>query len=287
MSSSHKETQAAWQLQHGHAAQTVPQTMLTSLGAVLLPHLGVCLLLSHLEQHKRSGVTIDCVLYICQSMPPPPDLVHVHWSCTLQTSTTQALLPCSTSPASHISIAPPLSTAHCYPVPPPHTHMPPPTHTLPPPPNTHTHTHVPPCPGEMKAVCAGALGIGCIIFMVLALGSIAAFGPSVNANILNNLSATGMAPLIGAAPAAVSGADTFGGSPGGRAGGRGRGEEGGMTVCMTRQCVGLRWACRVCQGSGGGAAMSLVQHEAVAGCCWGDHVLTCRLLPFVARSKWP
>lgn len=54
-------------------------------------------------------------------------------------------------------------------------------------------------------MCAGALGIGCVIFMVLALGSIAAFGPAVNSNILNNLSATGMTPLIGAAPAAVSG----------------------------------------------------------------------------------
>lgn len=55
----------------------------------------------------------------------------------------------------------------------------------------------------MKAVCAGALAIGCVIFMVLALGSIAAFGPAVNSNILNNLSATGMTPLIGAAAAQV------------------------------------------------------------------------------------
>lgn len=58
--------------------------------------------------------------------------------------------------------------------------------------------------GEMKAVCAGALGLGCVIFMVLALGSIAAFGPALNSNILNNMSATGMAPLIGAPAAAVS-----------------------------------------------------------------------------------
>lgn len=56
-------------------------------------------------------------------------------------------------------------------------------------------------PGEMKAVCAGALGLGCVIFLVLALGSIAAFGPAVNSNILNNLSATGMAPLIGSTAA--------------------------------------------------------------------------------------
>ena len=58
--------------------------------------------------------------------------------------------------------------------------------------------------GEMKAVAAGALGIGCVIFLVLALGSIAAFGPALNSNILNNMSATGMAPLIGSGPAAVS-----------------------------------------------------------------------------------
>jgi hypothetical protein len=58
--------------------------------------------------------------------------------------------------------------------------------------------------GEMKAVCAGALGLGCVIFMVLALGSIAAFGPALNSNILNNMSATGMAPLIGGPAAAVS-----------------------------------------------------------------------------------
>jgi hypothetical protein len=56
----------------------------------------------------------------------------------------------------------------------------------------------------MKAVCAGALGIGCVIFLVLALGSIAAFGPALNSNILNNMSATGMAPLIGGPAAAVS-----------------------------------------------------------------------------------
>jgi len=57
----------------------------------------------------------------------------------------------------------------------------------------------------MKAVCAGALGLGCVIFLVLALGSIAAFGPAVNSNILNNLSATGMAPLIGSTAAQVRG----------------------------------------------------------------------------------
>jgi hypothetical protein len=55
----------------------------------------------------------------------------------------------------------------------------------------------------MKAVAAGALGLGCAVFLTLALGAIAAFGPAVNANILNNLSATGMAPLIGSGPAQV------------------------------------------------------------------------------------
>jgi hypothetical protein len=52
----------------------------------------------------------------------------------------------------------------------------------------------------MKAVAGGALALGCAVFVVLALGSIAAFG-AVDANILNNLSASGMAPLIGDAPA--------------------------------------------------------------------------------------
>jgi hypothetical protein len=46
--------------------------------------------------------------------------------------------------------------------------------------------------------------MGCVIFLVLGLGSVAAFGPSVNSNILNNLSASGMAPLIGAQAASVS-----------------------------------------------------------------------------------
>lgn len=46
--------------------------------------------------------------------------------------------------------------------------------------------------------------MGCVIFLVLGLGSVAAFGPAVDANILNNLSATGMAPLIGSRAAAVS-----------------------------------------------------------------------------------
>ena len=73
--------------------------------------------------------------------------------------------------------------------------------------------------GEMKAVAAGALGIGCVIFLVLALGSIAAFGPALNSNILNNMSATGMAPLIGSGPAAVSA--VCGGGGGGGAGGHG------------------------------------------------------------------
>jgi hypothetical protein len=70
--------------------------------------------------------------------------------------------------------------------------------------------------GEMKAVAAGALGIGCVIFLVLALGSIAAFGPALNSNILNNMSATGMAPLIGSGPAAVSTLQWEGGGAGWR-----------------------------------------------------------------------
>lgn len=57
---------------------------------------------------------------------------------------------------------------------------------------------------EMKAVCAGSLTMGLVIFLVLGLGSVAAFGGAVDANILNNLSATGMAPLIGSQLAAVS-----------------------------------------------------------------------------------
>ncbi|WIA21170.1 hypothetical protein OEZ86_005042 [Tetradesmus obliquus] len=56
---------------------------------------------------------------------------------------------------------------------------------------------------EMKAVCAGSLALGCAIFLVLGLGSVAAFGPGVSSNILNNLSASGMAPLIGSQAAAV------------------------------------------------------------------------------------
>jgi hypothetical protein len=46
--------------------------------------------------------------------------------------------------------------------------------------------------------------MGCVIFLVLGLGSVAAFGPAVNSNILNNLSASGMAPLIGSQAASVS-----------------------------------------------------------------------------------
>eukprot|EP00878_Enallax_costatus_P026936 GHUV01028951.1.p1 GENE.GHUV01028951.1~~GHUV01028951.1.p1 ORF type:complete len:247 (+),score=76.73 GHUV01028951.1:660-1400(+) len=56
---------------------------------------------------------------------------------------------------------------------------------------------------EMKAVCGGSLAMGCVIFLVLGLGSVAAFGAGVDANILNNLSATGMAPLIGSQLASV------------------------------------------------------------------------------------
>lgn len=60
---------------------------------------------------------------------------------------------------------------------------------------------------EMKAVCGGSLAMGCVIFLVLGLGSVAAFGAGVDANILNNLSATGMAPLIGSQLASVSGSE--------------------------------------------------------------------------------
>jgi amino acid permease len=56
---------------------------------------------------------------------------------------------------------------------------------------------------EMKAVCAGSLIMGLVIFLVLGLGSVAAFGGAVDANILNNLSAGGMAGLLGPQLASV------------------------------------------------------------------------------------
>eukprot|EP00879_Flechtneria_rotunda_P012528 GHRR01013081.1.p1 GENE.GHRR01013081.1~~GHRR01013081.1.p1 ORF type:complete len:250 (+),score=83.49 GHRR01013081.1:321-1070(+) len=64
---------------------------------------------------------------------------------------------------------------------------------------------------DMKAVCAGALALGCCVFLTLGLGSVAAFGPAVNPNILNNLSAGGMAPLIGSQLAQVLSALVRGG----------------------------------------------------------------------------
>jgi hypothetical protein len=56
----------------------------------------------------------------------------------------------------------------------------------------------------VASAAAGSLAMGCVIFLVLGLGSVAAFGPAVNSNILNNLSASGMAPLIGSQAASVS-----------------------------------------------------------------------------------
>jgi hypothetical protein len=57
---------------------------------------------------------------------------------------------------------------------------------------------------RLASAAAGSLAMGCVIFLVLGLGSVAAFGPAVNSNILNNLSASGMAPLIGSQAASVS-----------------------------------------------------------------------------------
>lgn len=55
----------------------------------------------------------------------------------------------------------------------------------------------------MKSVCAGALGLGAVLFMALGLGGVTAFGPATSANILVNMSAAGMAPLLGTGPAQV------------------------------------------------------------------------------------
>lgn len=56
---------------------------------------------------------------------------------------------------------------------------------------------------DMKRVLASSLAMACAIFLALALGGVAAFGPGVDANILNNLSASGMAPLVGSGLAQV------------------------------------------------------------------------------------